>query len=404
MDTALPALSLYFGAQRFYFHRDGSAFVSEAKSFSRLLSWNSLMTIVHGGNVYELAAKAGCSPEQILDFSASINPLGPPPGLEEELAGCFGLLQSYPDIHCKGLIEAISKFHDVDPACIAVTNGSTELIYWLPKALGAGRALAVLPAFGEYVKAFELHGTRVEKLIPGPGECFQPGVEQLETRLKRDLFDTVLLTHPSSPAGSLLNDGVVDWIVEKSTGPGPFLLVDEVFVDFCEQASLKRFVETARNLALIRSFTKFYGLPGLRIGYLLAPPRIAQRVREFLPPWSVSTQAQVAGAFCLAREDYRLKTLELIERQRSRLALELGAIPGLEVFPGAANFLLVRMDAQLGPASRLKWDLFNRSRILIRDCGSFEGLGERYFRVAVRLPGQNDNLVDALKGALCARG
>ncbi|MGC9194263.1 MAG: threonine-phosphate decarboxylase CobD [Syntrophobacteraceae bacterium] len=362
------------------------------------------MTIVHGGNVYELAAKAGCSPEQILDFSASINPLGPPAGIEEELAGCFGLLQSYPDIHCKALLEAISKFHDVDPACIAVTNGSTELIYWLPKALGAGSALAVLPAFGEYVKAFELHGTRVEKLFPAPGECFQPRVEQLEALLESDLFDTVLLTHPSSPAGSLLNDQVVDWIVEKSTGPGPFLIVDEVFVDFCEQASLKRFVETAHNLALIRSFTKFYGLPGLRIGYLLASPRIARRVREFLPPWSVSTQAQVAGAFCLAREDYRLKTLDLIEKQRNRLARELSAIPGLEVFPGAANFLLVRMAPELAPASSLKWALFKRCRILIRDCGSFEGLGERYFRVAVRLPDQNDRLIEALKSALSTRG
>jgi threonine-phosphate decarboxylase len=362
------------------------------------------MTIVHGGNVYELAAKAGCSPEQILDFSASINPLGPPPGLEEELAGCFGLLQSYPDIHCKGLIEAISKFHDIDPACIAVTNGSTELIYWLPKALAAGRALAVLPAFGEYVKAFELHGTRVEKLFPASGDFFQPGVEQLEASLENERFDTVLLTHPSSPAGSLLNDRVVDWIVEKSTGSGPFLLVDEVFVDFCEQACLKRFVETSDNLALIRSFTKFYGLPGLRIGYLLASPRIARRVREFVPPWSVSTQAQVAGAFCLARQDYRLRTLETIEKQRSRLAWELSAIPGLEVFPGSANFLLVRMAPELGPASSLKWDLFNRCRILIRDCGSFEGLGERYFRVAVRLPEQNDRLIEALKSGFAARG
>ena len=362
------------------------------------------MTIVHGGNVYELSALAGCSPEEILDFSASINPLGPPPGLEAELSGCFRLLESYPDIHCDRLIKAISKFHDVDPACIVVANGSTELIYWLPRALGVGRALAVLPAFGEYVKAFELHGTRVDRLFPAPEECFQPKVEDLEAAVRRDSFEAVLLTHPSSPAGSLLGAEAVDWIARKSGGPGPFFLVDEVFVDFCEGASLKRFVEGARNLVLIRSFTKFYGLPGLRIGYLLAPPRIAERVRGFLPPWSVSTPAQAAGAFCLTREEYRIKTLELIEKQRQKLAGELSAIAGLEVFPGCANFLLVRMDRGLPPASSLKWDIFKRDRLLIRDCGSFEGLDDRYFRVAVRLPDQNDRLVAALKAALSDTG
>ena len=232
------------------------------------------MSIVHGGNIYELSALAGCPPEEILDFSASINPLGPPPGLEAELSGCFRLLESYPDIHCDVLIRAISEFHDIDPACIVVANGSTELIYWLPRALGVGRALAVLPAFGESVKAFELHGTRVEKLLPSPEECFQPRVEALEAALLGEAFEALLLTHPSSPSGSLLGAEAIDWVVGKSGGPGPFLLVDEVFVDFCEEASLKRFVEDARNLVLIRSFTKFYGLPGLRIGYLLAPPAL----------------------------------------------------------------------------------------------------------------------------------
>ena len=362
------------------------------------------MSIVHGGNVYELSAMAGCSPEDILDFSASINPLGPPPGLDAVLSGCLGLLESYPDIRSFRLTEAISKFHNIDPACVVVGNGSTELIYWLPRALEVESALAVLPAFGEYVKAFELQGTRVEKLFPSPDELFQPKVEHLEAALRKDSFDAVLLTHPSSPAGSLLNRETIDWIVRKSSASAPFFLIDEVFVDFCEEASLRPFVEGAANLALIRSFTKFYGLPGLRIGYLLAPPRIAERVRGFLPPWSVSTPAQAAGAFCLTREEYRLKTLEFIEEQRRRLTGELSKIPGLEVFPGAANFLLVRMDPSLGPASRLKAEIFERRRILIRDCASFEGLGDRYFRVAVRLPDQNDRLVAALKESLCGSG
>ena len=143
------------------------------------------MSVVHGGNIYELAARAGCSPDEILDFSASINPLGPPPGLARILSGCFHRLENYPDIHNQLLTDAISKFHDIDPECIAVANGSTELIYWLPRALGVSSALAVLPAFGEYAKAFELQGTRLRKVFSVQENLFQPKVEQLETALRK---------------------------------------------------------------------------------------------------------------------------------------------------------------------------------------------------------------------------
>ena len=128
----------------------------------------------------------------------------------------------------------------------------------------------------------------------------------------------------------------------------------------------------------------------MRIGYLIASPRIAAKVRGHLPPWSVNTLAQAAGAWCFTQDRYRRKTLELVANERQRLALGLSAISGLTVFPAEANYLLVRMDRKLKPASRLKRDIFERHRILIRDCGSFEGLDDWYFRVAVRLPDQND--------------
>ncbi len=359
------------------------------------------MNVVHGGNIYELSARAGCSPDDILDFSASINPLGPPPGLAHILSGCFHRLASYPDIHNKLLIEAISKFHDIDPECIAVGNGSTELIYWLPRALGVSKALVAAPTFGEYAKAFELQGTRLQKMFTAPEDHFQPLVEQLEAALQKDSFEAVLLTHPASPSGALLAAETINWVAENSRKSGrPFLLIDEVFIDFCEQASLKRFLDRSPNLAIIRSFTKFYGSPGLRIGYLLAPPQVAAQVRRHLPPWSVNTLAQAAGAYCFSQDDYRRKTLDLVAKQRQRLAAGLSAISGLKVFPAQANYLLVRMDRSLPPASRLKWDIFERDRILIRDCGSFEGLDDWYFRVAVRMEDQNDRLIAALQHAL----
>jgi threonine-phosphate decarboxylase len=359
------------------------------------------MTIVHGGNIYELAAQAGCSPDDILDFSASINPLGPPPGLARVLSGCFRRLESYPDIHNRLLIDAVSEFHDINPECVAVGNGSTELIYWLPQTLGASSALVVSPTFGEYAKAFEIQGTRLHKLPTFPEDCFQPKVEHLEAALRQNPVEAVLLTHPASPSGALMDSGLIDWIVENGSKTGnTFFLIDEVFIDFCEQASLKRFLDRSRNIAIIRSLTKFYGLPGLRIGYLLAPPHITAKLRHFLPPWSVNTLAQTAGAYCFGQKRYRLRTLDLVEKERRRLSTKLSAIDGLTVFPAHANYLLLRMDRRLAPASSLKQEIFKRDRLLIRDCGSFEGLDDWYFRVAVRLPAQNDRLIAAIRNSI----
>lgn len=359
------------------------------------------MNIVHGGNVYEIAAQAGCSPEDILDFSASINPLGPPPGLARVISGCFRRLESYPDIHNRTLIDAVAKFHGVDPECVAVGNGSTELIYWLPRALGIKNALAALPTFGEYAKAFELNGTVPRKLVSSAGDFFQPTVESLAQSLSREPVEAVLLTHPGSPSGTLLDGRLTDWICDSAAEfANTLFIIDEVFIDFCEEESLKRFLDRMQNLVIIRSLTKFYGLPGLRIGYLLANPAIASRVRRHLPPWSVNTLAQTAGAYCFTKDRYRRRTLELVGKERKRLSGELSAIPGLEVFPGRANYLLVRLAPALPAASALKREVFHADRILIRDCGSFEGLDDRYFRVAVRLPAQNDRLIEALKRGL----
>ncbi len=354
------------------------------------------MTLIHGGNVYECASEAGCSPEDILDYSASINPLGPPPGLRELLALTFDRLQHYPDIRSRGLIDALCAFHSLPTDCIAAGNGSTELIYWLPRALGIGSALAVMPTFSEYGKAFEIQGVDVKKLVCGPENGFQPRVEDLARAVAENSPQAILLTHPGSPGGALLSGEVCDWAIHTARG-GRFVILDEVFIDFCEEASFKNRLEQSPNLVIIRSLTKFYGLPGLRIGYLLAGADIASRVRHFVPPWSVNTLAQAAGEYCLRQEDYGRKTLELIDAERRKMAEELSAMPGLRVFAGCANFLLVGLDRRLPPAPALRRALFDSRRILIRTCGSFEGLDDWYFRVAVRLPEQNRKLTDGIR-------
>ncbi|GLI34055.1 pyridoxal phosphate-dependent aminotransferase [Desulforhabdus amnigena] len=354
------------------------------------------MAIVHGGNVYEIAARLGCSPDSLLDYSASINPLGPPPGLMEEFTTCFHRLQHYPDIANRSLIEALSRFHGLPENRIVVGNGSTELIYWLPRALEMRKGGVVLPTFGEYRKAFELQGVEMQRVVTVPDTHFQPTVEQLDTLCDKVSPEAILFTHPGSPSGTLLSPAVREWIREKSRPGGIVCIVDEVFVDFCEEESLKRTLTESCKLVLIRSMTKFYGIPGLRLGYLLTSDDIAARMRHFLPPWSVNTLAQIAGAFCLGQDAYRRETLKLVEHERTEFARQLEKLDGLKVYPGRANYLLVELGRKLPPAAVLQEELLHSRGILIRDCSSFEGLNEHFIRLAVRLPEQNRRVLDGI--------
>lgn len=352
------------------------------------------MSLVHGGNVYEIASQLQCSPDAVLDYSASINPLGPPAGLMEEINKYFYRLQHYPDIRNRSLRESLADFHRLDSKHIVVGNGSTELIYWLPKVLGIRKALIVLPTFGEYQKAFELQGVQLTKLVTSPEHAYQPTLEQLQTLVAQVQPEAILLTHPGSPAGTLLSPHVKDWLLEKSRREKMLCLVDEVFVDFCEDESLKEHLTDVSGLVLIRSMTKFYGVPGLRLGYLLTSKAIAERMEHFLPPWSVNTLAQIAGSYCLRQSSYQRQTLELVGRERQKLAKRLEQFAACRVFPGAANYLLVELAATLPSAAELQQHLL-AERILVRDCSSFEGLGKQHVRFAVRLPEANERLLNA---------
>ncbi|MGV8073075.1 MAG: pyridoxal phosphate-dependent aminotransferase [Syntrophobacteraceae bacterium] len=354
------------------------------------------MALVHGGNVYETAFRLGCSPDAILDYSASINPLGPPPGLAEEFSACFHRLQHYPDIGNTTLIDALSDFHGISKSRIVVGNGSTELIYWLPRVLGIKKAVVALPTFSEYRKAFELHNAELHNIITSSGAHYQPTVEQMEAVFGRVSPDAILFTNPGSPSGTLLQTYVRQWLLEKSHQDGIFSIVDEVFVDFCEEESLKRHLDESPNLVLIRSMTKFYGVPGLRLGYILTSESIAARMKNAIPPWSVNTLAQIAGAYCLKQKEYRKRTLEVIQQEREKMLGKLALLDGCRVFPGQANYLLIEFDNQFPPADVLQQELLSSERILIRDCRSFEGLGDHHVRVAIRLPEQNERLINGI--------
>ncbi|SFM59365.1 pyridoxal phosphate-dependent aminotransferase [Thermodesulforhabdus norvegica] len=358
-------------------------------------------TASHGGNVYEICRNYGWSIDEIVDLSASINPLGPPEGLKEYLLSRFGEIVHYPDIHNLELIRALAEYHGLPESVFAVGNGSTELLFWLPFALNWRRVAVVLPVFGEYLRSLENAGVIIRKLRTAWETGFQPTVEQLDALVHASNPDVVILTNPGSPSGTLLSGEVLDYIKWSVRKRQNFWLIDEVFVDFCEENSLKELAAREPFLMVIRSLTKFFSLPGLRIGYIVAGADIINKLRLFVPPWSVNIFAQHAAVFCLKDRSFVDKTLSFFDREKKRVKEKLLEIRGIESSPFAANYVLIRLKEEIPlNSTELREQMLLRHRILIRDCRNFEGLSDRYVRIALGLSSTNELWVRALRDTI----
>jgi len=345
----------------------------------------------HGGNVYEVARALGIKAADLLDFSANINPLGYPPGAVAAAAAAWGEMTHYPDRQCRNLQEALAAYHDLSPEEILVGNGSTELIYLVVRALRPRRALIVTPAFSEYEAAC---------LMCQADTVFHPTAAEDAFSLRRapDLrgADLVFLANPASPSGALLAPEEILPLVEAMAASGAYIVLDEAFIDFVEDASLKTHLRNFSRLIILRSFTKFFGIPGLRLGYLMAKPELAQTLAEAQEPWSVNAVAQAVGLACLKDREFMARSRQVVRRERDFLLTEISRIPGLQTFPGKVNYLLVKLTAPDWTAARLRQTLLEH-RLLIRDASNFRGLNERFFRVAVRLREENEKLLRALR-------
>lgn len=347
----------------------------------------------HGGNVFAIARSLCVSPEDILDFSASINPLGPAPGVREALVSAFNRLVHYPDSDCTELREALAQSHGVEPSNICVANGSTQLIYLLPRLAPGKRALVIAPAFSEYANALARDGWKVEHFILESANDFSVPSDRLEKRV-RDGFDLLILGNPGNPTGRLYPLSEVRELDRICRAAGCFLVLDEAFMDFCEEESAKHYATERDGILVLRSMTKFYALPGMRLGYAIGNAATVARLAVLREPWSVNTPAQAAGLASLADPEYAAVTRKLVISGRAHLSAGLAAIPGFSPFPSTANYLLVKI-AGGKPAEELAVRLL-KELILIRVCGNFSGLDDHFFRVAVRSREENDRLLAAL--------
>jgi len=330
--------------------------------------------LLHGGNRDWAAQQANCLPQEILDFSASINPLGTPASVLRAIQQAIPLLSSYPDRQYLSLRQAIANYHNIDSDWVIPGNGAAELLTWAGRDLAQMQAVGIIkPAFSDYLRALNGFQANIFKLDLDL-EHFRPAQEENSSKNLG-----LLLNNPHNPTGKLFQRQQLIPLLEQFG----LVIIDEAFMDFLppsESQSLIDQVANYPNLVILRSLTKFYALPGLRIGYAIAHPDRLKKWQSWRDPWSVNVLAQAAAIACLADLEFQQKTWGWLTEARLDLFQGLAAIPGLAPQPSAANFVLVKCEIS---SLQLRDYLLLNHRILIRDCLSFAELGDRYFRVCV---------------------
>ncbi|MFM6197383.1 MAG: threonine-phosphate decarboxylase CobD [Planktothrix sp.] len=350
----------------------------------------------HGGNLIWAATVANCSPQDILDFSASINPWGPPLSALTAINDHLSELNAYPNPDYGQLRAAIAwgvneglnqGFLEAD--WILPGNGAAELLTWAGRELAQLDATYLLtPAFGDYGRTLNAFDGTVIECPLSMASVELDFVLPQPTNSRSGL----LINNPHNPTGKLFSARVL----LKSLEQFALVVVDEAFMDFLvpsQQQSLVSWVKEFENLVILRSLTKFYSLPGLRLGYAIAHPQRLKKWQGWRDPWPVNSLAVAAGIAVLQDTEFQEQTWHWLEDSRPKLYQDLTHIPGLKPYPSVANFILVESDYSV---SQLQFKLLKNYQILIRDCLSFPSLGDRYFRVAVKTEAQNQRLIQAL--------
>lgn len=350
----------------------------------------------HGGKVFQATRELGLPLEKILDFSASINPLGMPEAVHKAAVDAISTSIHYPEVDAASFIDRLAECYELDHANFLAGSGSTELIYLVPRCFRPAKALIVAPAFSEYARSLQQVGCRTETVALSADDDFSFDAEKVLSAVD-GTTDLVFLANPGNPTGTGIERKGLQQLADRLP-ENCLLVVDEAFIDFCPELSIIEEVDERPNLIVLRSLTKFYAIPGLRAGYLAASSELIQQLRSFSAPWTLATPAIAAARSCLLEKDYRERSLKLIPQWRQQLVDGLRAL-NLHVYPSDANYLLVRLPKDGRTAGTVS-QVLRQQGVLIRDCSDFVSLDERYFRIAVRGAQENLRLLSGLKGIL----
>jgi len=351
----------------------------------------------HGGNIREVAQKYGFSSEEIIDFSANMNPWANYFKIEELIKDNLREIFWYPDPYCKKLTKQISKYLEVEEENILVGNGATELIYLAARAFLPKRALVIIPTFSEYERALRVVGGDPKFLTLKEEEDFSIDIQKIIKAAER--VRAIFLCNPNNPTGTILFREEILKLKEATTERGITLILDESFLDFIYyHETLVKEAAKDNHLLVLKSFTKFFAIAGLRLGYVVGSRDSIIQLNRLKEPWTVNSLAQIVGIHLLKNSQLIEKVRGIISKESKFLFDKLSQIKGLKPYPPAANFILIKIKG--GISSSLLQDALAKKGILIRDCSNFRGLSNKFIRVAVKRREENLRLIKNLKGLL----
>ena len=348
------------------------------------------MKYTHGGDIY--------TTEYRLDFSANICPFGANEAVRQAAIRGMEMVTAYPDSQCRRLRQKIAEACAVRPEWVTAGNGAADVLFSLVLAEKPEKGMILAPAFQEYEQALRSVGSEVIVWERKPEQEFavdESFVDRLEQELKAGL-DMVFFCTPDNPSSVLISKDILLKALELCDKYYARMVVDESFWEFAfdrEEETMLPYIGQFQSLFLLRSFTKMYGIPGLRLGYgLCSDTNLLERMEEVRQPWSVSIPAQEAGIAALDETGWCRKVRSYVAEQRIWLTKELESM-GCKVYPSSANYLLFYLDKEL-------MEPLKRKGILIRDCSNYRGLTKGYYRIAVKMKEENEQLIDAMQDVL----
>ncbi|MDO4534881.1 MAG: threonine-phosphate decarboxylase CobD [Clostridium perfringens] len=347
----------------------------------------------HGGNIEEVARKLKISAEDFLDFSANINPLGLSKRVKNAIEENILKIEKYPDITYHDLKKAIESFEGISYDNILLGNGAAEVIFNVIRGIKPKKALVMAPTFSEYEEALKSVECSVEHFYLKEENKFCITEEILE-KIDNSL-DILFICNPNNPTGVLTASKNIEKILIKAKKTNTVVAIDESFLDFRGDRSsyeCKELLESYKNLVLIKSATKFFAFPGIRIGYGFTTNNdLKKKIEKVSISWSVNTLAKEALIAGFLDKEYIEESLKFVDREKDYLYSELLKIKGLTVFKPSVNFIMIKTQ------DKALYEKMLEQRIIIRRCNNYYGLSNNFYRVAVRTRKENEKLIEALK-------
>ncbi|SHE84392.1 L-threonine O-3-phosphate decarboxylase [Caldanaerobius fijiensis DSM 17918] len=354
----------------------------------------------HGGNIYKAAEQYGINIDAIIDYSDNVNPLGVPYSAKQEIIKNIDALSHYPDPEYRELRMAISEYTGVDYKNIIVGNGATELISLFIKVLKPRKALVVMPAYSEYERELVINGAMVDHYVLKREVNYKGDINELCSMVQGK--DIIVVCNPDNPTGTAFTVQEINKLAKVAMEYGAFLMVDETYVEFTDDISLfssSSIINKYSNLFIIRGFSKYFGIPGLRIGYgLTSNLNLIENINDKKDPWSVNLLADMAARAVLRDEDYIRRSRDFMYTERRFMAAELKKIGNLKVYDSVCNFFLCEILSNI--SAREITENAIKKGMLIRDASTFKYLNNRQFRVCIKLRNENQMLLNFLKSVL----